>query len=74
MNRKRRKKIGDIRRVLDSCSNDLSLIEEDESISRDNMPESLQTSDAYCTSEDCSEKLDSAISCIDQAIEFLDDI
>lgn len=74
MNKERRQKIGNIRKVLGSCSSDLTLIEDDESNARDNIPENLQASDAYSTSEDCSEKLDDAISCIDQAIEFLDDI
>ncbi len=74
MNRKRRAKIREVIAKINGCADDLDDIKFDEDYARDNTPENLQGSDAYCTSEDCSDKIEDAISDIRQAASTLEEI
>ena len=49
-------------------------IKEDEDEARDNIPEPLQNGDAYCESEECSDKIEDAISGIKDVVESLENI
>ncbi len=74
MNKQRRKKIREIVGKLNSCVEDLTTIKEDEDYARENTPENLQGADAYPESERCSDKLDDAITDLQQAVSALDEI
>lgn len=74
MNRDRRKRISKVIATINGCADELDDIKFDEDYSRENTPENLQGSDAYCTSEDCSDKIEDAISDIRQAASTLEDI
>lgn len=74
MNKARRKNIDQIIVQLNSCITELSDVQDEETSARDNMPENLQGSDAYCASEECSDKIDDAITDIEQAVSTLEEI
>lgn len=74
MNRERRKRIQQIITQLNTCSGDLSSVKDDEDYARDNTPENLQGGEAYCISEECSDKIDDALSDIQQAVSTLEEI
>ncbi len=74
MNDKRRKRIREVVARLESCSTDLESIKDEEDETRDNIPENLQNGDRYCESEECSDKIDDAISDIRSAIDGLGEI
>lgn len=74
MNAKRRKKIKDVIKRLSDCKDDLESIKEDEDEARDNIPEPLQNGDAYCESEECSDKIGDAISDIKDVVDSLENI
>lgn len=74
MNKERRQRIKEIIVKINGCANELSDIKFDEDYARDNIPENLQNSATYTESEDCSDKLDDAISDIQQAASTLEEI
>lgn len=74
MNKERREKIKQVIEKLNGCANELDDIKYDEDFARDNTPENLQGSEAYCTSEDCSDKIEDAISDVRQAASTLEEI
>lgn len=74
MNRERRKRISKVIATISGCADELDDIKYDEDYARESTPENLQGSDAYCTSEDCSDKIEDAISDLRQAASTLEDI
>lgn len=74
MNKNRRKRIEEVIDKLRDCSESLSSIKGEEDESRDNIPEGLQESDVYRFSEECSDKMDDAISNIEDIICDLEEI
>lgn len=74
MNETRRKLIREAICELNSCVDDLTNVKDDEDESRENIPENLQGGDAYSLSEIASDKIDDAISDIQQAITTLEEI
>lgn len=74
MNRERRKKIKEIANKLRDCSASLSSVKDEEDEARENIPENLQDGEAYCTSEEYSDKIEDAISDLDAVVENLEDI
>lgn len=74
MNRVRRNEIRNIIEKLRECSDDLSRVKDDEDSSRDNIPESLQGTERYYSSEECSDKIEEAIDNINSASETLEEI
>ncbi|MGN0819889.1 MAG: hypothetical protein ACI4M6_05825 [Christensenellaceae bacterium] len=74
MNRERRKKIREITGKITACAEELTSIKEDEDYARENTPENLQGADAYSESERCSDKIDDAITDLQQAVSNLDEI
>lgn len=71
MNKKRRKRIEDVVGRLDSCYDDILVIAEEEEESRANMPESLENTDKYVESEECSCTLEEAADGISDIVESL---
>lgn len=74
MNKTRKTRIQKIITQLNGCSDDLEDVKFDEDFARDSIPENLQGGDTYCTSEDCSDKIEDAISDIRQAVSTLEEI
>ncbi len=74
MNKTRRKELQNIISKLNTCSEELTSLKEDEDFSRENIPENLQNGETYTTSEECSDKIDSALSDIQQAVSTLEDV
>ena len=62
-----------IREDLDTAREVIEIIASDEEDARGAMPESLCDTDRYYTSEDASEAMDEAISCLDEAESYFDD-
>lgn len=74
MNKNRRTRIKGIITRMNGLADELEDVKFDEDLARDNTPENLQGSDAYCDSEDCSDKIEDAISDIRQAVSTLEEI
>lgn len=74
MNRERRNRLRTVIKRLGSCADDLSVIKDDEDEARENTPENLQGGEAYCVSEEISDKIDNALSDIQEAVDTLEDI
>ena len=74
MNKLRRKKIADIVNSISIMRDKLDVIKDEEEDAMYNIPENLQNSDRYQECEEAVDSLDSAISAIDEAIDYLSDI
>lgn len=74
MNKERRQRIQKVITQLRGCADELEDINFDETLARDNTPENLQGGEAYCASEDCSDKIEDAISDVRQAASTLEEI
>lgn len=74
MNKQRRQKIKEVITQLETCADNLEAVKSDEDEARENIPENLQDGEAYCTSEECSDKIEEAMSDIRAVIENLEDI
>ncbi len=74
MNKQRRERIREVINQLESCADDLEAIKEEEDDARDRIPENLQDGDAYCASEECSDKIEDAISDIRAVVVNIEDI
>lgn len=74
MNKQRRQRIKEVIIQLETCADNLETVKSDEDEARENIPENLQDGEAYCTSEECSDKIEEAMSDIRAVIENLEDI
>lgn len=74
MNKTRRKKIENVANTLDLCYEDIRSIADEEEESRNNMPDSLEDTDKYMESEECSETLEEAADEILEIVESLRDL
>lgn len=74
MNRERRNRLKEVITRLGACVDDLSSIKDDEDEARENTPENLQGGEAYCVSEEISDKIDDALSDIQEAVNTLEEI
>ncbi len=74
MNKQRRQRIKEVITQLETCADNLETVKSDEDEARENIPENLQDGEAYCTSEECSDKIEEAMSDIRAVIENLEDI
>ena len=72
MNNTRRQRIEELSLQVADLKDLLEEIMSEEEEYRDNMPESLQTSERYEISETASDNMDSALSSLEEAIEYLD--
>lgn len=78
MNNERRGRLRNCRQTLNKIKDELTdirdeieSVRDDEDDARDNMPENLCESERYLRSEECSDAMDSAISSIEEAIDFV---
>ena len=67
MNKVRRKKLGEAVRLLDTASDIVYDVYDEESDSLSNIPESLEGSDRYSKMEECIDYLEDAKSMIEEA-------
>ncbi len=74
MNETRRKKLRSIVHQLENVQGDIENVLDEEDEARENMPESLQETDRYTTSEEASEAMDMSIDSIGEAISAIEDI
>lgn len=74
MNKQRKQRIKEVITQLETCADNLETVKSDEDEARENIPENLQDGEAYCTSEECSDKIEEAMSDIRAVIENLEDI
>lgn len=74
MNKDRRKKIKEIVGKIKTCAEELTTVREDEDYARENTPENLQSSDTYSESEEYSNKIDDAITDLEQVASNLEEI
>ena len=74
MNNRRRTKLRAVISELGSTREKISLLREEEDESRYNMPESLQETDRYRHSEECSYAMDDAIESINSAISEIGEV
>lgn len=80
MNNVRRKEIKEVveriykvQSMIDDIKNDLECIKDEEDDYRDNIPENLQESDRYYSSEEASENLEDAIDELDTILGEIED-
>ena len=74
MNNDRRREIKRILDDLDDINQRINIVLDEEDESRDNMPESLIDSERYQVSEEASDKLISASTDIENAMDTLEEI
>jgi len=74
MNQERRKRISEAITNIRQNVSKLESIKDDEDDYRENIPENLQSGDAYQRSEECSDALQNAIDSIGEAADELDQI
>lgn len=72
MNNPRRKRIEELSVQIEDLRNLLEEIMAEEEEYKDNMPENLQTSERYEIAENACDNMDSALSSLEEAIEYLD--
>lgn len=74
MNKKRRKAISVVSQKLSNIRDELGTIQDEETFARENIPENLQGSNAYESSEETSDYIENAINNIEAAIDGLNSI
>lgn len=74
MNKERRQKIREVIKDISIISSRLDGIKDDEDDTRVDVPENLQSSEQYETSEHCSDIMEDAISDLNQICENLEEI
>ena len=72
MNKARRAKLNSIINALGDLKSSLELVHDEEEETMDNVPESLQESDAYCAMEEAVDNMDTAMDALDEAIDALE--
>lgn len=74
MNKSRRNRIKQVIAQLETCTNDLEAVRDEEDETRENTPENLQGGEAYCESEASSDRIEDALSDIQSAVSTLEEI
>jgi hypothetical protein len=72
MNKIRRKTLADIREKLTELHDLLEEVKDEEEVYRDNMPDNLQGSERYEKADEACGNLDSALTAIDEALEYIE--
>lgn len=72
MNKQRRKTINEIYEKIADLRNLLEEVKGEEEEYRDNMPENLQNSERYYVAEEACDNLDSAISSLEEALDYIE--
>lgn len=71
MNNNRRKKIDEVVSMLETASNLLGQILDEETDCLSNIPENLESSERYCKIEEAIDNMDTALESVEQAIEYV---
>ena len=71
MNKDRRTRLRAARKQLSDARDDIKIVNDEEDDARDTMPESLQGTERYESSEEASEHLEDAMDFIDKAIKLI---
>lgn len=71
MNNKRRKRLDGVVSMLETASNLLEQILDEETDCLNNMPENLESSNRYCKIEEAIDNMDTALESVEQAIEYI---
>lgn len=74
MNKVRREQLGRVCGRLRDSIEDLTLIRKDEEEAMDNVPENLQDTEITEKMEEAISNIDDAIECIEEAIQYLDEV
>ncbi len=74
MNKERRARLSDVVSSLRQCVDDINDIDSDEEESRENLPENMHDGDRYQESEEYSDKMNEAVSLIEEAIDAIEEI
>lgn len=72
MNKQRRKTLNEIYKKVAELRDWLEEVKDEEENYRDNIPENLQNSDRYGIAEEACDNLDSAISSLDEALDYIE--
>ena len=72
MNNTRRKRLVKISAAIECLLAELEELQLEEEDAMENMPDSLMYSDAYAKMEEAYDNMDSAISTLHEAVEFID--
>lgn len=72
MNKQRRKTINEIYEKIAALRDLLEEVKGEEEEYRDNMPENLQNSERYYVAEEACDNLDSAISSLEEALDYIE--
>jgi len=73
MNRIRRKQLTDLIDRLYVIQADLEILKDEEEEARDNIPENMQDSERYEAADAACENLDSALSSLEEMIEYIEE-
>lgn len=73
MNRTRREKIDSLIEQLDVLKSDIESLTDDEQTAYDNLPETLQTGNRGELMMSAIDNLESAVSCVEEAIDYLNE-
>ena len=74
MDKSRRKSIRAVINTLENVVSEIDFIKDEEDCARDGIPENLQNSERYEHSEFCSDNMQEANDCIQEAISRLEEI
>lgn len=73
MNKVRRKELQDIYDIISEVKNRLETVHDEEEEYKDNIPENLQGSERYERAEVAVDALDSAVSSLEDALDYIEE-
>lgn len=72
MNKARRKKLEELYDIIYEAKDRLEMLHDEEEEYRDNIPENLQGSERYERAEEAVDALDSAVSSLEEALNYIE--
>ena len=72
MNKVRRKELQELYDVISEAKDRLEMLHDEEEY-KDNMPENLQSSERYERAEAAADALDSAVSSLEEALDYIEE-
>lgn len=73
MNSDRRKRIKTVIQTIQTCTDIIDMVRDEEETAMDNMPENMQDSDRYSAMEDAVTNLEDAIEALDESVQKLEE-
>lgn len=71
MNKVRRKELQELYDIISEAKDRLEMLHDEEEEYKDNMPENLQSSERYERAEAAADALDSAVSSLEEALDYI---